>query len=310
MLGKRLRYLILLLGLGIYYIASGEWLSWILLICALALPWLSLALSIPGILKLTVSPTGLETVTMGEQAEVWLLGSSDLPLVPFRGTIRLKDSFTGESIRYRPEKGLPIEHCGCLIASVERGRIYDYMGLFAFPLGKKQIKTQKIVIRPVSVPIDNPPMPECHQALRWKPKPGGGFGENHELRPYRPGDDLKQIHWKLSAKTGNLIYRETMEPVQGKSVLTVTLHGTPAQLDAKMGQLLFLGQYLLEHGHAFDLYGKAKQGTFVFSVTTQSELLAAMDELLCAQPSPDADAPYPAADVQWQYHIGGLPDEH
>lgn len=307
MLGKRLRYLSLLLGLGIYFIASGEWLSWMLLISALVLPFLSLALSLPGILGLTISPTGLEKVNMGEKAEVWLLGTSDAPLVPFRGNIRLKNSFTGENTHYKPEKGLPTHHCGCLTARVERGRAYDYMGLFAFPMRKTQ--TLKIRIRPIPVAIPDPPLPECRQALRWKPKPGGGFGENHELRLYRPGDDLKQMHWKLSAKTGNLILRETMEPVQGKSVLTVTIYGTPDTLDEKLGKLLWMGNYLLEQGQVFDLYGKTGQGTFLFPVTSPSQLLDAIDELLASEPAADGEAPAGAPDAQWCCHIGGHADE-
>ena len=44
-----------------------------------------------------------------------------------------------------------------------------------------------------------------------KPKYGGGFSEEHDLRDYRPGDMSNSIHWKLSSKTDKLIVREALE---------------------------------------------------------------------------------------------------
>ena len=45
-----------------------------------------------------------------------------------------------------------------------------------------------------------------------KPKYGGGFAEDHDLRGYRPGDASNSIHWKLSSKTDSLIVREALIP--------------------------------------------------------------------------------------------------
>lgn len=28
----------------------------------------------------------------------------------------------------------------------------------------------------------------------------GAYAEEHELRPYRPGDPMRTVHWKLTAK--------------------------------------------------------------------------------------------------------------
>ena len=46
---------------------------------------------------------------------------------------------------------------------------------------------------------------------RLKPKYGGGFSEEHDLRDYRPGDMSNSIHWKLSSKADKLIVREALE---------------------------------------------------------------------------------------------------
>lgn len=52
MLGRRLTYLACFAGCLIFYLAYGEWLSWVALLLALGLPWLSLALSLPAMLTL------------------------------------------------------------------------------------------------------------------------------------------------------------------------------------------------------------------------------------------------------------------
>ena len=55
-----------------------------------------------------------------------------------------------------------------------------------------------------------------------KPKPQG-FSEEHELRPYREGDAINLIHWKLSSKYDEPIVREPQELVRKDIVLSVDL---------------------------------------------------------------------------------------
>ena len=53
-----MEYLLLLTAAAVYYIASGEWISWILLLTVTGLPWLSLLLSLPAILSFQAAPAG------------------------------------------------------------------------------------------------------------------------------------------------------------------------------------------------------------------------------------------------------------
>lgn len=300
---KRLRYLSLLAALFAFFLTGGTWLSSILLITALALPFLSLLLSLGAIRGLSLAPTGGEILEVGQQAELWLMGSCSRPMPPFRGSIRLESCFTHRQIPYRPEKGLDTHHCGGYIASVRRGRVWDYMELFSFPI--RNTGTQTVIIRPAPVVMDNPPQPENRPPVRWKPKPGGGFSDNHELRPFRPGDDRKQIHWKLSAKVGSLILREPMLPLRGKTLLTLILEGDPEELDRKLGIFLWLGRYLLERAHPFELRALTGQGTVRFSVDSEKSLLKALDALLLTDLSRSGHLPEFFPDAEWHYHIGG-----
>lgn len=308
MFGRRLLYLALILGLVVVYIAGGTWLTWILLVTVLGLPLFSLAVSLPALFRFRVTSTGADVLEMGEEAKLWLLGSCPLPMPPFRGDIRLTGWLTGQSFRYSPEKGVPSEHCGGYRVQVERARMYDYMKLFSFRC-PRQGET-RVVIRPRPVPIPDAPVPEGDNVTDWRPKPGGGFSENHELRPYRPGDSLNQIHWKLSAKTGDLILREPMEAVRSRTLLTMTLRGTAEELDRKCGRLLWMGDRLLEREITFALRVLTGEGVQTYQIETPEGLRQAMDTLLCSPPSREGSIRDRNFDAQWQYHIGGEPDEN
>ena len=304
---RRLWYLVALLGCWVFYIAYGEWFSWLLLILVLGLPWFSLALSLPAIVHFSLCPTGPDSIPLGETGHLQLLASCKVPMPPFRGRIRLTDCISQETHLYDPDLGLTGTHCGGITARVEKPRVYDYLGLFAFRVRKTEEKT--LLVRPVALEISLPETLNRYAAQGWQPKFGGGFAENHELRLYRPGDSLNQVHWKLSAKTGNLILREPMEPRRGLLILTMTLRGTPEQRDRKFGRLLWLGNALLEKNLPFELRVLAGTGLLVFPIGHPSELQKAVDSLLCTPECREGSIRDRTFTAAWQYHIGGEEDE-
>lgn len=307
MFGRRIWYLAALISCGVFYIAYGEWLSWLALLVVLGLPWLSLLLSLPAIMSFRMEADGAHFLPLGTAGEVWLLGSSNLPLPPFKGKLRLHWCMSGESRRYKAAEGLPTEHCGGITVTVEKARVCDYLGLFAVPVKAGGKKT--VIIRPSPVPIPELPDLKRYIARSWRPKFGGGFAENHELRLYRPGDSLNQVHWKLSAKTGKLTLREPMVPQRGLVLLTMTLRGNAAELDRKFGRLLWLGNYLLEQRISFEIRALTGDGVRSLQVTGNQELNKAIDTLLCTETAKEGSIRDQFYAASWQYHIGGDADE-
>lgn len=307
MAGRRILYLAVLALCTVFYIAYGQWLAWLILLTVLALPWFSLVLSLPAMLRFRAEPSGPLTLRMGEAGELWLLGSCSLPMPPFQGKLRLKNLLTGESWYYQEREDLPTDHCGGIAMTAERVKIYDYLGLFALPVRGRTKKT--ILIRPREVKMLLGSSPANYIPRAWKPKFGGGTGENHELRLYRPGDSLNQIHWKLSAKTGKLILREPMEPIQGRLLLTLNLRGTPEELDRMLGRLLWLGKHLLEQQLRFELRALTAEGLLIFPVAGEAQLQKALDTLLCSGIAPKGDLREQEYAAAWRCHIGGDADE-
>lgn len=307
MAGKRLIYLAALVGCVIFYIAYGEWFAYVALLAVLGLPWLSLLVSLPAILKFRAEPAGPEALPIGTPGQLLLRGRCTFPMPPFRGKLLLQSCITGQQQRYSGKKGIPVEHCGAFRVTAEKVRICDYLGLFSFPVKQKE---QKIVrIRPRPIPIPTPPDLSRYIARSWRPKFGGGYAENHELRLYRPGDNLNQVHWKLSAKTGKLILREPMEPVRGLVLLTMDLCGTPEEMDRKFGRLLWLSCHLLEQGVSHELRVLTAQGVMALPVSSEQELQKAIDQLLCAEMAREGSIRDRELRSSWQHHIGGEPDE-
>lgn len=303
----RLIYLNLLLVCSIFYIAYAEWFSWLLLLAVLLFPWLSLLLSAGAIRRFCASPAGGERLLMGSGAELWLVGSCPLPMPPFRGKLGLCQCFTGEQKRYHSEKGIPTDHCGSYTVTVEKARVYDYLGIFSFSVKRKEKK--QVYILPKPVEVRGISGLQRYLAMGWRPKPGGGFSENHELRLYRPGDRLSQIHWKLSAKTGTLTLREPMEPQRGLVLLTMTLSGTPEELDRKLGRFAWLGKHILSQAIPFELRVLTGNGLQTFPIADAQDFDRVMDTLLTSPLAAQGSIRERSYRASWHYHIGGAPDE-
>ena len=302
MAGRRIVYIIALLGCVVFYWAYREWLSFLLMMAVVFLPWLSLLLSLPAMLMCRVSVNCPSRLTAGDTATVSCSCSSGMPLFAVKGSLEIQNSLTGQCWRQKSGNKLPTEHCGRLTVRPLRVWVYDYLGLVRLPLGKRE--TMSVTVYPVEQPVDRLPDTTRKLATALRPKPGGGFSEHHELRLYRPGDSLRQVHWKLSAKTGKLIFREAMEPLQGSVVVSVVLDGSPEELDFKLGRLCGISRRLCEKNIAHEIRCFTGSGLKSFPVEEEQQLQQAMEAVLGCHPAAGNVAP-DFGSALWHCHIGG-----
>lgn len=299
---RRIGYLAALIGCMVFFWAYRQWLSWLLLLIVVFLPWFSFLVSLPAMLLTSVTVHCPEVIPMGEYAQAVFQGRCILPIPPVRGKIFVERILTGETWLLRSGMPLPTEHCGGLNITPKRIWVYDYLGLLRLPVRKKQPFT--VLVRPRDVALADPPQLSRYLVNAWKPKPGGGFAENHELRLYRPGDNLRQLHWKLSAKTGKLILREPMEALRGLALLTMELTGTEEELDHKLGTLQWLSGYLLRKDVPHQLHCLTGRGLENFSVKHEPDIRDMIDNLLRA-PGADPERQPNYIRASWSFHIGG-----
>ncbi len=305
MIKRWLLYLVALLGCLVFFAAHQGRVAWILLAMVAYLPIFSLLVSLPAMLLPKRAIQCPSAVTIGEEATLEVLLTSYLPLPPSQCRFEVQHSLTGEKIWIDLNEKLPTDHCGQLICSSTGLYFYDFLGLFRL---RWKLPVHTMLIRPKPVKTDPPQDLQRQMATSWQPKYGGGFAENHELRLYRPGDGLNQVHWKLSAKTSKLIIREAMVPRMGRLLLTIDLAGEPEQLDQKLGKLLDMGTQLLDMQLRYELHSLTGSGLRTHKIITEADLIAALDDLLCCRPATVGTARNHSA-ATWQCHIGGDADE-
>ena len=223
-----------------------------------ALPFLGLAVSLPAMLGCRAELGGSAAwIQRGENAS-WFLRLTNrfrLPVARVSCRLRLTNRLTGQVHRVKtvirgaaPEEEcrwkLETDHCGILDFQTERLWAWDCLGLFALPVGRSA---------PASLTIA--PLPEHPGAVELPedagapvPRPGGKavFGETYELRPYREGDSLRMIHWKMTAKRDELVTREPPEDTRPLPVLTFDHFGLLAVVDRTLDRLEVTSLALLE----------------------------------------------------------------
>jgi len=222
---------------------------------------------------------------------------------PIRYKFMVTKNSTGERWLLRPGDPLPTEHCGGFYVELYRAKMYDYLCLFSKKVRSPEPRYFFVLPDPVELSV--PPDLTLNIARSFRPKHGGGFAEHHELRPYRPGDRLNLVHWKLSAKTDTLMVREPMIPDGSRLLLTLELNGTPALLDEKLGQLLWLGTWLTDQQVAFEVVALTGNGTGSWHIQEKWEFDECLKDLLWLPQAPEDavfDGDYAAS---LHYHIGG-----
>ena len=259
MLLRRIIYSLALIGVLLFHITNENYLGQFLLALCVALPVLSLALSLPGMmgcrLELSASPPSLERGGDGR----WLASiesPNGLPLSRLTVRLAAENLLTGESdhrrlilsgiARRRPvELAAPTDHCGLLELRVAKAKVCDYLGLFSLPVSLPQ--PARMVCRPIPVDVELPNIPEG-QGSRAAPVSAArlGPGEDYDLRDYRPGDPMRSVHWKLSSKWDELIVRERSEALVPLPLLTLDRFGPPEALDRLLDRLAGLSRSLLD----------------------------------------------------------------
>ena len=189
--------------------------------------------------------------------------------VPPKGTEELR--FLVESRR-----------CGQITAAVEKAGLLDICGIFAVPLKTENISARTTVLPDMFAPgiglalVSS--MPE--ESDSYAPgRRGNDLTEIFQLRDYVPGDDLRRIHWKMTAKTDRLIVREASLPLQRSLLVfwdkTASDTLAPDAADALAESVSSVCQSLSEAGFAYTL-GWSGEGQNVLEEAPDTDRLLAL----------------------------------
>ena len=252
-------YLLTLAGLCAFAVNYTAWFSSFLFYAVLLLPLFSLLLSLWPYASLRLSFSAPMQVHRGDTAELKIKASgSHCPYyLPVILTVTQTDlSQTDDryfvppkATRYKfapypvltrsPKKGqlpmlcaaggiriaIPTEHTTVIRTEIRSAYVWDFLGLFRLRMRLTDRKThmKTLSLRIAVLPHARPPKGKLRM---WDNSqstliPTQRPSEQYEIRTYRPGDALRSVHWKLTAKVDDILVRESVEPQC--SVLAIAL---------------------------------------------------------------------------------------
>ncbi len=181
----------------------------------------------------------------------------------------------------RIEQKLSSRYAGRIEVRIEAFEVFDLLHMFVLrDCGRKDSHT---LVWPA---FAEPSEEEVSSLVEGFPREeemkrrGTDYHPDYEVREYIPGDELKNIHWKLSAKQGRMMVRERLASGREKINLLLPLGGDKQENDELVASLYALGRLLLHRGYPVQLYweaGKELRGSFA---AEDGELEGALVEIL------------------------------
>ncbi len=311
MLKNRILYISFLLCMVVFFVFYEGWFSLFTLWVTLLLPFLSLLVSL--IL--------FRRVRICVDAETRLISGDDFSLTVYfteknakdkhktsRGllfpgchfTLKLEDRVSGKTEKEKMRLNAPDYaafyeeplHAGTYHFEIQRCKLTDILGLVS--IKTMPPKPVFVTVFPrVTVPS---PIPDVRALLpvSFTPSPSQGFSEITDIRDYRPGDPLRAVHWKLSAKTDDLLVKDPQDPVMKHIVIMLTPELDRDKLDITLGEYLWLSEQLLKLPVSFTLIYGTDHILLQEVIESREALYACMERLLDLKVEIQPEVPLPA----------------
>ncbi|MFS8903066.1 DUF58 domain-containing protein [Synechococcus sp. B60.2] len=162
---------------------------------------------------------------------------------------------------------------------------------FPFELFRKAVEIedpQTVIVFPRPAPVQN--------LLLWEQLSGGSQlrpqagqeGDYLSLRPYRPQDDVRSVHWKISAKRDQLVVRELERPRSQAIVLCFENRWQPRgespeghrnKLERAVERCAGILTYLIREGYPVALATLQERTAFGADLAHQDRLLTLLAQL-------------------------------
>jgi len=234
-----------------FYALYPYWFSGYLFAVLLLLMPFDLLLGLPGMLTKRVALAAPNILEQGAEGNLQITTLQQKRQFPAK-CIKLRVSVSRDGVLSRQrlicnaKRGsrydMPIDtkHSGVTTFELKRIRTVSLIGLFALPVRV----SRKVSTLILPAPVRPPHVTSLPRGVVFRPKPGGGFSEDYDLRPYRQGDQIRSVHWKISAKFDSLIIREPLvPPPHSRLIETVSWNGA-SERDLILGRLRWISDYL------------------------------------------------------------------
>lgn len=171
-------------------------------------------------------------------AQIRIFNNSGVPFPHLRLGVQVQEDLLTycascpEKSSYLLQLDLPSAHIGRYLVKISYLDLYDVAGLT-----KKRIKTEQtleVTIAPRRLPMKAPvsqnllrpgtAAQSAHYSQNSRLHTHDNTGEISELREYRPGDNLRDVHWKLTGKFDALMVRQYMPQNQNRLCICLDIY--------------------------------------------------------------------------------------
>lgn len=285
MLKNILIYFFILAAAFSFSVFYYDWFSWFLLIVVICVPLVSLVISLPFMIITLIR--GLEcfcdeSVSNFDSLHIGVRSTNGKSLmcpylkIKFKTTNSFALTRKSVVLKYGGVISKPVvvlskslsRHCGCVDIRVGFGRVYDFTGIFFLPVRLKF--SGSCAVMPLPQKPELLPDAQSTVILGYKPKPGGGFSDDYELREYRSGDSLKNIHWKLSSKYDDLIVKAPSEAIYKMLVIKPETTDTPDLNDFILARFIYVCSFFLDNEAEF--YALDSRGDLVMKINDEKDV--------------------------------------
>ncbi len=298
MVKNRVFYGLLLFLAAVLYVFTNTYYTLTLLVLCFLVPLISLGLMLLSCRNLDLS---LELPGTGEKQQVEFsyrfTNRNAFPVARLLAQVHLENQLTGTQKAQQisatiggrktviARLSLQGSKVGTVAVSTRNVRVCDAFGLFSFP--KADLPTRTVVVYPDlwDAPVHmERPIETSGDSSRYSPyRPGQDVSEIFSLREYAAGDQVRKIHWKLSAKMDKTMVREFSHPLNYSIFLLMELtKGSEDILDAMIELYLSLSHSLLTNGinHSLAWYDAGEEAFHVRELDRFEDLDMAAAQVL------------------------------
>lgn len=253
---RRIFYAVLIVAAFLYYIFHTGYFSFLLLIVAFTIPVLSVFLTLllrNGFRTELVCTTDENNVSNNFFVHLRFVPSN--PATSVRLRLRIENLFSGDitfhNLSFAPkDRGKALisfesKLCGVIRCETKHLRMMDLLGLFFLPVRKPN--PTELLILPKEIPFPALPIDWTSGENEISKDPSAsGEREFCDIRPYRPGDSLRDVHWKLTARLHSPIVREYGTLIDSSTVVAVLWAGKSSRLCNTLGHILGAARLFME----------------------------------------------------------------
>jgi len=252
MLMRRFVYAFSLAGSLLFFVLYPFWFSWYLLAVILMLVPFDLLISLPGMLSKRITFRAPKIVEQGAGGALVIetVSKKWYPVRCIKAIVKVSIDDYSVKRRFvlsaehgsRFEMAIDSSRSGATVFESKRMWAVSLIGLFCLP-AKLDCRAHTLILPPAIKPPNTVTLP---RGIILRPKPGGGFSDEFDLRPFRDGDQMRGVHWKVSAKFDSLIIREPLIPQAHSRLVHAGRWDGARERDLVLGRLRWVSGFLLE----------------------------------------------------------------